>query len=152
MQMCPVPFSDGKRQFRFLENAFLARKARFSDQPELADAFAVGGKLEWDPFAAKAATKKSQLVLDVSSWDQHSVSAMEQLVQRRAEVDPHFEGILREAKERDITLRHYENARGGVSKWGCMRLSATGELRGEDRYGKILNKTKCIPLTATGLD
>jgi hypothetical protein len=32
-----------------------------------------------------------------------------------------------------------------------MRLSVTEELRGENRYGKILNKTNCIYLTAAGL-
>jgi len=66
---------------------------------------------------------------------------MWELLQKRLVVDPMFEQILRDAKAKGVTLKHFK--RGSAKRppmWGSLRLKSTGEIVGQDRYGGLIRR------------
>jgi predicted NAD-dependent protein-ADP-ribosyltransferase YbiA (DUF1768 family) len=132
--------------FVSIEMAFHYEKFKRTNHPEIGEIYFKGGPFDLfinqgrgKVYSGKASMKKLKCVLDVEKWTGESVEVMKKLVQLRFATDAHFRAIIIDAKEKDVPLLHFE--RGTLKRppfWGCFRLNGTGELVGQNMYGKIL--------------
>jgi predicted NAD-dependent protein-ADP-ribosyltransferase YbiA (DUF1768 family) len=130
--------------FRSIELAFHYEKFKRTDKPELGQVYIEGGQFDGDEgkgkvYSGKASMKKLGCKLDVEKWNEESVGVMKTLVYMRWKNDVEFRSIISDAKKNNIPLLHFE--RGTLKRppfWGCFRSKETGEIVGQNMYGKIL--------------
>lgn len=131
---------DGKK-FASIELAFHYEKFKRTDKPILGNMYMVGGPFDSEPgkgklYSGKSSMKKLGCTLDVNKWSRESEVVMAKLVQQRYEKDTIFRHVLREAPR---PLLHFERGTmRKVPKYGCFKSKKTGEIIGENFYGKLL--------------
>lgn len=131
---------DGKI-FSCIECAFHYEKYKRTNHPKIGDVYIKGGPFDINPgkgkvYSGKSSMKKLGCNLNVKKWGKESKEVMKFLVKKRYEKDIIFRNIIENAPR---PLLHFE--RGTMKKipiYGCFRSKETGELVGENFYGKLL--------------
>ena len=127
-------------RFASIEMAFHWEKFKRTDRPDLGNVYLLGGPFDNDPAKGKAYSGKGSMKqlgcsLDVAKWGSDSKKVMLELVVTRAMQDELFRKIIKEAPK---PLLHFERSKNPV--YGCYRSKETGEIVGENYYGKCLEK------------
>lgn len=131
---------DGK-VFNSIELAFHYEKFKRTDKPFLGEVYVKGGIFDSEPgkgkvYSGKTSMKKLGCSLNVGKWNNESGDVMRFLVIQRFNKDELFRSIIREAPR---PLLHFERGTlKKVPKYGCFRSKESGEIIGENFYGKLL--------------
>ena len=128
------------KKFASIEMAFHWEKFKRTDKPELGDIYILGGPFDNDPakgksYSGKGSMKKLGCTLDVKKWGVDSKKIMWKLIVTRAIQDQLFTNIIMNAPK---PLLHFERNKKPI--YGCYRCKITGELYGENYYGKCLER------------
>ena len=129
------------RTFVSVEMAFHYEKFKRTNKPMLGELYVKGGPFDAEQgkgkiFSGKSAMKKSGCVLNFVKWAKESEVVMAKLVMQRFERDTIFRHMVRSAPR---PLLYFERGTlKKVPKYGCFRSKETGELVGNNYYGKLL--------------
>lgn len=131
--------------FPSIEHAFQAAKFLYSDRPDL---FSEAARRVRGLTAAKAKSvgsksgfKRLRATLDIDAWNANRLEVMQELVYYRAQHDPAYRQVLKEARDDGILLLHYEKAfgkRGAEPFWGGYFQKETGQYFGKNWLGKLM--------------
>lgn len=131
---------DGKI-YPSLEHAFQALKYLFSNKPEIAPQFEIGGSI-LSPQQAKSAGSKGGMkergaVLNVDFWNKKRDEIMIDLVESKIRRNAEIRNILEIAKRLDIRFVHFSRM---DMYWGA-HVNEDGTIKkGENHLGKTYNR------------
>ena len=124
------------RRFHSIENAFQAAKLCCADfDAEHIDVIMKASPVEARRYGSKVNFKKHNKILNVDVWNKISTTIMKHLLKLRYESDECFRTFIKEAKQKQITLYHFERS-GEKSYWGG--FFKDGQWKGKNTLGKMM--------------
>lgn len=110
----PIPYKGVV--FPSIENAFQAAKYLYSSRTDRFATIANMTPVQARTAGSKSGMKKVGAVLDVSKWNEMNTGIMRALIRIRITHDHRFRRLLKDARDHNIKLLHYEG--GAEPYWG----------------------------------